>query len=272
MERPDLGAALAAAADPSERRRLIVAFAGFCRGLHQARVDADLSPANVLPDGAEFRLRHPGARRLWLRRRRWQRLAQLHRQAPGLVSAGDQLRFLRRYLGDGDRQERRTAWRAILPAYRRLQRDEARRAAREAFRTGTAIAREGASLYVRRRRGSAAVRLHLDAAQCRTIWRLAHVFERLGLPALRPVRLDAHSVDLLAPDLDEHAMDYHAAVARALRRFEPYGRFVRDPEWALTSAGAVLLTPNAFRLELQGPTGSCTSSRPGTRERRRRSS
>ena len=90
--------------------------------------------------------------------------------------------------------------------------------------------------------------------------------------ALRPVRLDAHSVDLLAPDLDEHAMDYHAAVARALRRFEPYGRFVRDPEWALTSAGAVLLTPNAFRLELLGPTGSCTSSRPGTRERRRRSS
>ena len=115
---------------------------------------------------------------------------------------------------------------------------------------GERLTRLGAEWLVREREGAAAVRLNLDTAQCRAIWVLAHVFERLSLPALRPVRLGDQFVDLLAPDLDEHAMEFHAAVARARRRFAPYGRWVREPQWVLTPRGAVLLTPNAFKLDL----------------------
>ena len=236
--------------DARERRLRLEAFAGFCRDLHARRIDADLSPANVSPDDSGFRLRDPGRKRLWLGGHRWRRLAELHRAAPGGVSAPDRLRFLDAYLGCASGAARRAAWQSIRAAYRRLLRAEARRAARAAFRPGPQLVREGAALCVAGREDAPAVRLHLDTAQCRTIWTLTHVFEQLGLPALRPVRLDEQFVDLLAPELDDNAMEYHAAVARARRRFEFWGRFVRDPQWALTPRGAVLLTPNAFRLEL----------------------
>ena len=183
-------------------------------------------------------------------RRRWQQLAELaHQELP--VSWSDRLRFLRAYLEDGGSpRARRRAWESIRPALLKLRKADARRAARAAFMPGERLTRLGAEWLVREREGAAAVRLNLDTAQCRAIWVLAHVFERLSLPALRPVRLGDQFVDLLAPDLDEHAMEFHAAVARARRRFAPYGRWVREPRWVLTPRGAVLLTPNAFKLDL----------------------
>ena len=241
----------------SERRRgLVVSFGRFVRRMHDAGIDQDdTSPNNFLVDDSrngddwvliDFERCRVGKP---LGERRWKLVAKLHRHGLG-VSRADRLRFLSAYLGDGDRAERRRAWEKIRPAFFEVRTNDARRAAKGAFQEGRHVGRENGTWYVKGRENAGVVRLTLDAPQCRAIWTLAHVFERLGLPALRPVRLAADHVDLLAPELDEHAMDFHAAVARAKQQFAPYGQWVRDPQWALTKDGAILLTPTAFKLTL----------------------
>jgi hypothetical protein len=242
------------ATDATTRRQLLLSFAQLTRRLHDAGVDQDdTSPNNflvdpegdwVLIDFERCRLGRP------LGARRWTLLAKLHRHDLG-VSQSDRLRFLRSYLGEGcARSERREAWAKIARAFIAVRRRDARHATRAAFRPGRQIGREGRTWYVKGREQAPVIRLALGPARSRAIWTLCHVFERLRLPALRPVRLDDEGVDLQVPDLDEHAMEFHAAVTRARRRFEPYGAFVREPQWALTPDGAVLLTPDAFRLRL----------------------
>jgi hypothetical protein len=177
-------------------------------------------------------------------------LAKLQRHDLG-VSRSERLRFLRTYLGEGGaRSERREACAKIMRAFFTIRQRDARHATRAAFQPGGRIGREGRTWYVKGREQAPVIRLNLGPARSRAIWTLCHVYERLRLPALRPVRLDDQGVDLQVPELDEHAMEFHAAVTRARRRFEPYGSFVREPQWALTAGGAVLLTPDAFRLRL----------------------
>ncbi len=236
------------------RRRLLQSFAGLMRRLHDAGVDQDnSSPKNflvdpegdwVLIDFERCRLGRP------LGTRRWTLLAKLQRHDLG-VSNSERLRFLRSYLDqDGERLGRREAWAKIARAFLAIRRRDARHATRAAFRPGRRIGRDGRTWYVKGREQAPVIRLSLGPARSRAVWTLCHVYERLRLPALRPVRLDDQGVDLQVPELDEHAMEFHGAVARARRRFEPYGSFVREPQWALTPSGAVLLTPDAFRLRL----------------------
>lgn len=253
----DLRSWLADPQTPSATRRdLVTSFGELNRRLHDAGVNQDdTSPNNFLVDPQrldwvliDFERCWPG--RPLSRRRRSRLLAKLHRHDLG-VSRSERLRFLRAYQGKGSRPEtRRRDWTEIESAYYRVRKNDARRAARAAFQVGRNVACVDGVFSVAGRENSAAIRLHLDTAQCRAIWMLAHVFERLALPALRPVRMADHFVDLLAPELDENAREFHAAVARARSRFAPYGRWVRDPQWALTREGAVLLTPNAFKLKL----------------------
>jgi hypothetical protein len=236
-------------------RALVTSFGGLNRRMHEAGIDQDdTSPNNFLVDAAlewtliDFERCKLG--RPLSEGRRTTLLAKLQRHDLG-VSRTDRLRLLRAYLTDGDeRSARRAAWRRIEPELLNLRRRDARRAIKGAFEVGRHVGQQGRTWYIKGREDAAVVRLSLDAAQCRAVWTLAHVFERLALPALRPVRLDDDAVELLAPELDEHAMEFHTAVARARKRFDPYGTWVREPQWALTPAGAVLLTPSAFKLRL----------------------
>jgi hypothetical protein len=75
----------------------------------------------------------------------------------------------------------------------------------------------------------------------------AHQLERLGLPALRAIRLDPGGVELVDPGTTAPPVDGEARVAATLRRFDTHGSFLDAPEWLYTPR-PVLRNPQAFRL------------------------
>jgi lipopolysaccharide kinase (Kdo/WaaP) family protein len=239
-----------------ERRALLERFAAFARKLHDAGVDQDdFSPNNFLvrADGSfvliDFeRMR---VRRRALGARRWTQLAKLHRRDFG-VSRTDRLRFLRAYLAapaSAARAERRAAWQRIWPEFRRIRRRDARRAEAAALREGRNLVREGEVLVVRHRNGAKTLRLELSPADAKLCWVRAHQLERLGLPSLRPVRLDGAHVELLDPGAEHPRAPADQLIGRALLALAPYGRFRATPQWRFTSHGALLANPHAFELE-----------------------
>jgi hypothetical protein len=237
-------------------------------------------------------------------------LAKLQHHELG-VSRAERLRFLRAYLaaaGDAataggagagrsgagggatlatgvpagsGREQRRSAWSAIHAGFARLRVRDARRAARGAFQVGRHVGREGGAWIVRGRERDPVLRLELGRRAARRAWVLAHQLERLGLPALRPARLDASGLALVAPALPAPAAalpsvsaalvsvassvgplgspdpalettalgrDRERAISRARRLLERYGRFVREPRWFLLGDRAFLQDLEAFRL------------------------
>jgi lipopolysaccharide kinase (Kdo/WaaP) family protein len=236
-----------------ERRKLLLRFAAFARRLHDAGVDQDdFSPNNFLvrADGGfvliDFERAH--LRRGALGSRAWTLLAKLHRKDFG-VSRSDRLRFLARYLGPGaGRAERRAAWQRIWPEFRRIRARDARRAAESALCEGRNIAREGDAWVVRARAGAKSLRLELGAEEARRCWVTAHQLERLGLPALRPLRLDGARVELVDPGSALPRAPADQVIGRALAALAPYGRFRAPPHWRFTSHGALLANPQAFEF------------------------
>jgi hypothetical protein len=245
-------------ADPqtsaSERRSLAVRFGSFARSLHDAGVDQDdFSPNNFLvdPDGGfvliDFERCRVGAP---LGGRRWILLAKLHRHDLS-VTRTDRLRLLRAYLGEKtDRRAVRKAWEQIDAAFWRIRKRDARRAARAAFRVGRNVIRSDGIWIVRERESVPVRRLELEAGEARRSWVLSHQLERLGLPALRPVRLGPSWLELLEPPPAPPDCDPASAVARARRRLARYGEFTGEADWALSVEGALLANPACFRLRL----------------------
>ncbi|MFQ5697274.1 MAG: lipopolysaccharide kinase InaA family protein [Myxococcota bacterium] len=238
-----------------ERRALLRDLGTLARRLHDAGVDQeDFSPNNFL------RLEGGGLCLLDFERCRvgsppgdlvWQRLAKLHRHRLG-VSRTDRLRLLGAYLGEADRRAaRRAAWSRIRRAFFDVRAHDARRAAAAAFREGRRLERRGRVWTVRGRETRATWRLPLPARQARAAWIAAHQLERLGLPALRPVRLGPEGLELEAPR-PEGSCD-RGAVARARARFEGYGEFTREPEWVAGAQGPCLRDPRAFRIAPRDP-------------------
>jgi hypothetical protein len=255
-ERPgrDLRALLADPTTPRERRRaLLLAFARLARRLHDAGIDQDdFSPNNFLatPAGAfvllDFERCRVGPP---LGERRFTLLAKLHRHGLG-VSASERLRFLAAYLApDGGRAERRAAVEKIALALRKIRSRDARHAARGAFRAGRHVRRDGTSWVVVGRERAPVVRLACSGREARAAWVRAHQLERLGLPALRPVRLCERALELEDPGAAAPARG-EAEILGALRRLEPWGRFVRPPDWHFGPRGALLRDPRAFELLL----------------------
>ncbi|HKC52729.1 MAG TPA: lipopolysaccharide kinase InaA family protein [Myxococcota bacterium] len=240
----------------SERRALLERFAVFARKLHDTGVDQDdFSPNNFLvrADGAFLLIDFERARvrRGPLGARAWTQLAKLHRRDLG-ISRSDRLRFLGAYLGSqgrAGRAQRRDAWRKIWPEFQRIRRRDARRAAASALQEGRNIAREGAALVVRARAGAKTLRLELAGDDARLCWVRAHQLERLGLPALRPARLDGNRVDLVDPGTALPRAPADQVIARSLAALAPYGRFRAPPQWRFTTHGAVLSNPHAFEFE-----------------------
>ena len=241
---------------PAERRALLLRFAAFARRLHDAGVDQDdFSPNNFLvrSDGGFVLI---DFERLRLRRRplgvrRWTQLAKLHRRDFG-VSRSDRLRFLRAYLDappDSARAERRAAWQRIWPEFRRIRRRDARRAEASALAEGRNLARDGRALVVRRRAGAKTLRLELGPDDATLCWVRAHQLERLGLPALRPVRLEGGHVELLDPGAEHPRAPVDQLIGRALLALAPWGRFRATPQWRFTAHGALLANPHAFELD-----------------------
>jgi tRNA A-37 threonylcarbamoyl transferase component Bud32 len=237
----------------ARRRALLASFGALARRLHDAGIDQDdFSPNNflVLDDGGfcliDFERCHV---RTPLGDRRWVLLAKLHRHSLG-VSRTDRLRFLRGYLGaDAGRAERRAAWDKNRAPFQRIRRRDARRAARAAFKVGRHIERSGEVWTVRGRESLRVIRLELGARESRRAWVTAHQMERLGLPALRPVRLGPDWIELEAPaSADPPPAD--ARLGSAARRFALYGRLAADPDWVSGPAGPLLRDPRAFRLEI----------------------
>ena len=236
----------------ARRLRLLRAFAELARRLHDAGVDQDdFSPNNFLAgdDDAicliDFERCHVGRP---LGERRHALLAKLHRHDLG-ISRTDRLRFLGWYLGPGaDRGERRRALERILSAFRRIRARDARRAAQAAFRPGRNVAQRGDAWVVVGRESAPCLRLELPAAEAREVWVRAHQLERLGLPALRPVRLGPDWVELEDPGPERETDD--AEASRARRALAAYGRFPLEPEWVFTRRGALLRDPRAFELTL----------------------
>ena len=239
-----------------ERRALLERFARLARRLHDAGVDQDdFSPNNFLVRGdGEFVLidfERARLRRGPLGARAWTQLAKLHRRDFG-VSRSERLRFLRTYLGSSGaagRAERRAAWETIWPEFRRIRARDARRAADAAFKEGRHLAREGEAWLVRARAGEKTIRLELGADDARKCWVRAHQLERLGLPALRPVRLDGGVVELLDPGSAKPRTPADQVIGRALLALAPFGRFNSPPQWRFTSHGAALANPQAFEFE-----------------------
>ncbi len=235
----------------ARRQRALERFGELQRRLHDAGIDQDdTSPNNFLidADGAftliDFERCHVGRA---LGARRWRLLAKLQRHRLG-VSRTDRLRFLRGYLGPGaDAAARRDAWILIRTELRGVRRHDARRAARAAFKEGRQLMRSGASWIARGRESLPVARFALGAREARKIWVLGHQLERLGLPALRPARLDPDGVALALPEI--RGAPAPAQVERARRELEGFGHFVREPEWALTAEGAVLRDLRAFELD-----------------------
>jgi len=240
----------------AERRALLERFAVFARQLHDAGVDQDdFSPNNFLvrDDGAFVLIDFERARLRWraLGERRWTQLAKLHRRDFG-VSRTERLRFLRAYLAApaaSARAERREAWRKLWPEFRRIRRRDARHAEAAAFREGRNLVREGGALAVRARAGAKTLRLELGPSDAKLCWVRAHQLERLGLPALRPVRLDGAHVELLDPGAVHPRAPADQLIGRALLALAPYGRFRATPQWRFTAHGALLANPHAFELE-----------------------
>ncbi len=245
----DLRALLAARDVPRERRRrLLRAFGALARRLHDAGVDQDdFSPNNFLatPDDRlvllDFERCAVGRR---LGKRRWTLLAKLARHA--LVSQTERMSFLATYLGDGHtRAERRVAALSILRELRRIRARDARRAGRAAFRTGRHLRREGDAWTVVGREFASVVRLDLGLRGARQAWVRAHQLERLGLPALRPVRLRGGTLELEDPGAGpEHEREL--LVRRARRALERSGRLAPTPVWHFGPGGALLRDPRAF--------------------------
>ena len=237
----------------AERRELLERFAAFARKLHDLGVDQDdFSPNNFLlrPDGAFVLIDFERARvrRGPLGERGFRQLAKLHRRDFG-VTRTERLRFLRSYLGPGaGRAERRAAWQKIWPEFRRIRSRDARRAAAAALSEGRNLAREGAAWVVRARAGAKTLRLELGAEESLRCWVRAHQLERLGLPALRPVRLDGARVELLDPGTALPRQPADQVIGRALAALAPYGRFNSPPHWRFTAHGALLANPQAFEF------------------------
>jgi lipopolysaccharide kinase (Kdo/WaaP) family protein len=239
-----------------ERRELLLRFARFARRLHDLGVDQDdFSPNNFLVrDDGEFILidfERARLRRGPLGDRGFTQLAKLHRRDFG-VSRTDRLRFLSSYLGpDAGRAERRAAWQKIWPEFRRIRSRDARRAAAAALQEGRNIAHDGDAWVVRARAGAKTLRLELGSEESLRCWVRAHQLERLGLPALRPVRLDGARVELLDPGTVLPRAPADQVIGRALAALAPYGRFRSPPHWRFTAQGALLANPQAFEFEDQ---------------------
>jgi tRNA A-37 threonylcarbamoyl transferase component Bud32 len=233
------------------RRAALERYGELQRRLHDAGIDQDdTSPNNFLIDaeGAftliDFERCRVGPA---LGARRWRLLAKLQRHRLG-VSRTDRLRFLRGYLGAGsDAAARREAWERIRAELRRVRRHDARRAARAAFKEGRQLLRSGASWIARGRESLPVARFALGTREARHVWVLGHQLERLGLPALRPARLDPDGVALVLPE--PHGTPAPDQIARARRELESFGRFVRPPEWELGADGALLRDLRAFELD-----------------------
>ncbi|MFI5314630.1 MAG: lipopolysaccharide kinase InaA family protein [Myxococcota bacterium] len=241
--------------DGLARRALLERFAVFARKLHDTGVDQDdFSPNNfLLRDDGSFVLidfERARVRRGSLGGRAWTQLAKLHRRDFG-VSRSDRLRFLRAYLGShgaAGRAERRAAWQRIWPEFHRIRRRDARRAAAAALAEGRNIAREGDALVVRARAGAKTLRLELAPSDALLCWVRAHQLERLGLPALRPVRLAGSYVELLDPGTALPRAPADQVIGRSLAALAPFGRFRAPPQWRFTTHGALLANPHVFEL------------------------
>jgi hypothetical protein len=230
------------------RRRLLRGFATLARRLHDAGVDQDdFSPNNFLA-APDDRLVLLDFERCAVGRplgdRRWTLLAKLARH--GAVSSSERLRFLADYLGEGcPRAERRAVALRILRELARIRARDARRAGRAAFRPGRHVRREGDAWIVVGREGARVVRLDLGARAAREAWVRAHQLERLGLPALRPVRLRDGVLELEDPGPGPHA-ERDALIRRARRALERFGRLASAPDWHIGPGGALLRDPRAF--------------------------
>ncbi len=238
----------------AERRALLERFAALARRLHDAGVDQDdFAPNNFLarPDGAFVLIDFERCRvRRRLGHARWTQLAKLHRRDLG-VSRSDRLRFLRSYLGAGSgRAERREAWERIWPEFRRIRRHDARHAEASAFREGRNLARQGDTWVMRARASAKTIALELDVETARRCWLRAQQLERLGLPALRPVRLAGGRVELLDPGSALPRAPANHVIGRSLAALAPWGHFNAPPQWLFTAHGALLRNPHAFELDL----------------------
>lgn len=247
------------ATDAQRRRALVQSFARLTRELHGAGIDQDdTSPNNFLIDSAgswaliDFERCNVGR---VLGKRRWTLLAKLHRHDLG-VTRSERLRFLRTYLGHGtqadagERSARRVAWLQIRARFDRVRSRDARRAASGAFREGRHVGREtgadGESWFVKGRENWAVCRLELGRAEQRRVWVLAHQLERLRLPALRPVRLGRHGVELSAAE--STLPSQRAEVARARREFDRIGTFSEAPQWGVSRGRIALTNLSGYRL------------------------
>ena len=239
----------------AERRALLERFAELARRLHDAGVDQeDFAPNNFLAraDGSFVLIdfERCRVRRGPLGDARWTQLAKLHRRDLG-VSRSDRLRFLRAYLGkDGGRVERREAWQRIWLEFRRIRRHDARHAEASAFREGRNLAREGEGFVMRARVSAKTIALELDVETARRCWLRAQQLERLGLPALRPVRLSGGRVELLDPGAVLPRAPANHLIGRSLAALAPWGHFSAPPQWLFTAHRALLRNPHAFELDL----------------------
>ncbi len=244
-----------AALTGAPRRALLESFARLARRLHDAGVDQeDFAPNNFLArEDHSFVLidfERCRVRRRALGSARYTQLAKLHRRDLD-VSRSDRLRFLRAYLGDGcGRAERRAAWLRIWPEFRRIRRHDARHAEASAFREGRNQKREGEALVMRARAMAKTIALELDVETARRCWLRAQQLERLGLPALRPVRLCGGRVELLDPGSSVPRAPANHLIGRSLAALAPWGRFSSPPQWLFTAHSALLRNPQSFELEL----------------------
>lgn len=242
---------------PPARRDLVIRFAELTRRMHDEGIDQDDTAPNnflCLGDGRfaliDFERCHLRTRPLG--RRRDTLLAKLSRRVP-MLSRTDHLRFLRAYQGmESSRAERRLACERIAQEMLRIRRRDARHARAAAFESGRHLARLGGSWVMIEREHEPTLRIDLPRKRAREAWIRAHQLERLGLPALRPVRLDESGIDLVLPAGARTPRPDDVAVRRALRVFAPWGRFVEPPEWRAIGTRVLLANPQAFSLEIPG--------------------
>jgi hypothetical protein len=238
------------------RRTLIESFGSLNRRLHDRGVDQDDSSPNnflVAPDGRflliDFERCTVGGP--LAQERRMHLLAKLWRH-PLRTTRADRLRFLRAYQGEGSTAAtRREACQAIERCLDEIRRRDARRAAQGAFQVGRHLAREGETYVVRGREAWPTDLLGLPAEEARRLWILAQQVERLGLPAVRPVRLSDRGLELERPA--PAAGSSPRAIARARAAFERFGRFTSAAEWAATPSGPRLRNLSAYALASDPP-------------------